>query len=167
MIRILGLDPGLRHTGWGVIEKDGTRLRFLAGGVINPSSTGDLADRLAELHEELKKIIEAYAPDEAAVEQTFVNNNPTSTLKLGQARGVVLLTPALFHIRVSEYTPNQIKKMIVGVGHADKKQVDMMVRTLLKSVPENIPSDASDALAIALCHGFMRPTNIQQYMKRV
>lgn len=167
MIRILGLDPGLRHTGWGVIEKDGTRLRFLASGVINPSSTGDLADRLAELHEELKKIIEAYAPDEAAVEQTFVNNNPTSTLKLGQARGVVLLTPALFHIRVSEYTPNQIKKMIVGVGHADKKQVDMMVRTLLKSVPENIPPDASDALAIALCHGFMRPTNIQQYMKRV
>ncbi len=161
MIRILGLDPGLRHTGWGVIEKDGTRFRFIAGGVINPSTEGDLADRLAELHQEIKKIIESYEPDESAVEQTFVNNNPTSTLKLGQARGVVLLTPALYHIPVAEYTPNQIKKMIVGTGHADKKQVDMMVRTLLKTVPEHIPADASDALAIALCHGFMRPTLAQ------
>lgn len=158
MIRILGLDPGLRHTGWGIVEKDGTHLRFIAGGVINPSETGALSERLAELHQELKKIIEAYQPDEAAVEQTFVNNNPTSTLKLGQARGVVLLTPALYQLSVAEYTPNQIKKMVVGAGHADKKQVDMMVRTLLKSVPEHIPPDASDALAIALCHGFMRST---------
>ncbi len=158
MIRILGLDPGLRHTGWGVIEKDSTRFRFVAGGVINPATVGELSDRLAELHQEIKKIIEAYEPNEAAVEQTFVNNNPTSTLKLGQARGVVLLTPALYQIPVAEYTPNQIKKMIVGAGHADKKQVDMMVRTLLKTVPEKIPADASDALAIALCHGFMRPS---------
>lgn len=157
MLRILGLDPGLRHTGWGVIEKDGARLRFIAGGVINPATEGELAARLAELHAELKKIIESYEPDEVSVEQTFVNNNPTSTLKLGQARGVVILTPALYQLPVAEYTPNQIKKMIVGAGHADKKQVDMMVRTLLKTVPEHIPADASDALAIALCHSFMRP----------
>lgn len=162
MLRILGLDPGLRHTGWGVIEKDGTRLRFIACGVINPVETGELANRLADLHQNLKQIIEMYQPDEAAVEQTFVNNNPTSTLKLGQARGVVLLTPALYQISVAEYTPNQIKKMIVGAGHADKKQVDMMVRTLLKAVPEKIPADASDALAIALCHSFMRPTHLSK-----
>lgn len=167
MIRILGLDPGLRHTGWGVIEKDGARLRFIAGGVINPSTEGDLSDRLAELHAELKKIIESYEPDEVSVEQTFVNNNPTSTLKLGQARGVVILTPALYQLRVAEYTPNQIKKMIVGAGHADKKQVDMMVRTLLKTVPEHIPADASDALAIALCHSFMRPTHVQTRIQMV
>lgn len=158
MTYILGLDPGLRHTGWGIIEKNGTRLKFVAGGVINPSETKTLSERLAELHVELKKIIELYQPNEAAVEQTFVNSNPTSTLKLGQARGVVLLTPALYQLCVAEYTPNQIKKMVVGAGHADKKQVDMMVRTLLKSVPEHIPPDVSDALAIALCHAFMRST---------
>ncbi len=160
MIRILGLDPGLRHTGWGVIEKDGSRFRFVAAGVINPNDKLSLSERLAELHENLKKVITDWTPDEAAVEETFVNKNPTSTLKLGQARGVVILTPSLFHIPVSEYTPNQIKKMIVGAGHADKTQVDMMVRTLLKTVPEKIPPDASDALAIALCHGFMRPSTL-------
>ena len=152
MIRILGLDPGLRHTGWGVIDKDGPKIRFISAGVINPDETLTLAERLAELHEGLKKIIQDFKPDESAVEQTFVNINPTSTLKLGQARGVVILTPALFGVRVAEYTPNQIKKMIVGAGHADKNQVDMMVRTLLKTVPEHIPPDASDALAIALTH---------------
>ena len=160
MIRILGLDPGLRHTGWGVVDKDGPRFRFISAGVINPNETLSLAERLAELHEGLKKVIADFSPDEVAVEETFVNKNPNSTLKLGQARGVVLLTPALFHLSVSEYTPNQIKKMIVGAGHADKKQVDMMVRTLLKTVPENISPDASDALAIALCHGFMRPSTL-------
>lgn len=157
-VRILGLDPGLRHTGWGVIEKDGTRLRFIAAGVINPDETRALSDRLAELYKQLHQVIEDFSPDEAAVEETFVNKNPTSTLKLGQARGVVLLVPALKGLRVAEYTPNQIKKMVVGAGHADKNQVDMMVRTLLKTVPEHIPPDASDALAIALCHGFMRQT---------
>ncbi len=166
MIRILGLDPGLRHTGWGVIEQDGTRFRFIAAGVINPPDHLSLSERLAELHEHLKGIIESYDPDEAAVEETFVNKNPSSTLKLGQARGVVLLTPAILHIRVFEYTPNQIKKMIVGAGHADKNQVDMMVRTLLKkTVPEHIPPDASDALAIALCHGFMRPSLTRQLLR--
>jgi len=158
MIRILGLDPGLRHTGWGVIEKDGPKFRFITAGVINPDDTLTLPERLAELHDSLKKVLSDFSPDEAAVEETFVNKNPNSTLKLGQARGVVILTPALFHIPVFEYTPNQIKKMVVGAGHADKNQVDMMVRTLLKTVPEHIPPDASDALAIALCHAFMRPS---------
>lgn len=166
MVRILGLDPGLRHTGWGVIEKDGSRVRFVAAGVINPNEKQSLGVRLSELHTDLSDVIKAYEPDEAAVEETFVNNNPSSTLKLGQARGVVLLTPALFNIPVAEYTPNQIKKMVVGVGHADKKQVDMMVRTLLKTVPENIPADASDALAISLCHSFLRPVTLKKMMEK-
>ena len=167
MVRILGLDPGLRHTGWGVIEKNGSRLTFIAAGVINPNDKNELSVRLSELHVNLKEVLESYTPDEAAVEETFVNKNPNSTLKLGQARGVVLLTPALYNIPVAEYTPNQIKKMVVGVGHADKTQVDMMVRTLLKSVPEKIPPDAADALAIALCHSFLRPVSLKKMMERV
>lgn len=154
-MRILGLDPGLRHTGWGLIEQIGSHFDFLAAGVINPDTTLSLADRLAELHDSLKQVIQQWKPDSCAVEETFVNKNPSSTLKLGQARGVVLMTPALLHLPVGEYTPNQIKKTITGVGHAEKKQVDMMVRTLLKTVPEGMPPDASDALAIALCHAFM------------
>ena len=160
MLRVLGLDPGLRHTGWGIVDKEGPKLRFISAGVINPDDKLSLPERLADLHENLKKVIAEFSPDEAAVEETFVNKNPNSTLKLGQARGVVILTPALFNIRVSEYTPNHIKKMVVGAGHADKNQVDMMVRTLLKTVPEHIPPDASDALAIAICHCFMRPTTL-------
>ena len=156
-VRILGLDPGLRHTGWGIIDKEGSKLKFVAAGVVNPDTTLDLADRLAELHGCLRKIITQWCPDEAAVEETFVNKNPTSTLKLGQARGVVLLAPAIHGIKVAEYTPNQIKKMVVGEGHAEKSQVDLMVHTLLKDVPDKMPPDASDALAIALCHSFMRP----------
>ena len=160
MLRVLGLDPGLRHTGWGVVDKEGPKLRFISAGVINPDDKLSLPERLADLHENLKKVIAEFSPDEVAVEETFVNKNPNSTLKLGQARGVVILTPALFNIRVSEYTPNHIKKMVVGAGHADKNQVDMMVRTLLKTVPEHIPPDASDALAIAICHCFMRPATL-------
>ena len=154
MLRILGLDPGLRHTGWGIVDKEGPKLRFVSAGVINPNETLSLAERLAELHEGLRKVITDFSPDEVAVEETFVNKNPNSTLKLGQARGVVLCVPALQKIPVGEYTPNQIKKTITGVGHAEKNQVDMMVHTLLKNVPDKIPPDAADALAIALCHGF-------------
>jgi len=154
-MRILGLDPGLRHTGWGLVDKQGSRFVFVAAGVINPDEKLPLANRLFELNESLKKLIEEWKPDTAAVEETFVNKNPNSTLKLGQARGVVLMTPASYGLSVGEYTPNQIKKTITGVGHAEKKQVDMMVRTLLKTVPTNIPADASDALAIALTHGFL------------
>lgn len=156
VIRILGLDPGLRHTGWGVVDKEGTSVRYVASGVINPDEKLPLSERLVFLHQEITKIIKSYTPDEAAVEETFVNMNPTSTLKLGQARGVVLMTPAVAHVSVSEYTPNQIKKMVVGVGHAEKSQVDMMVHVLLKTAPKDLKPDAADALAIALCHSFLR-----------
>lgn len=157
-MRILGIDPGLRHTGWGIVDQNGSALCFVAAGVISAETDKTLAERLADIHTSLMKVITDYAPDEAAIEETFVNQNPASTLKLGQARGVALLSPALAKIRVDEYTPNQIKKMIVGVGHADKNQVDMMVRRLLPTLPVNIPADASDALAIALCHIFLRKT---------
>ena len=155
-MRIIGLDPGLRHTGWGIIDKNGSNLSFVAAGVISPATDKELPERLSELHLALKQIISEYQPETAAVEETFVNKNPSSTLKLGQARGVVLMTPASFGLPVSSYTPNQIKKMIVGVGHAEKDQVDMMMRKLLPTVPKNIPADASDALGIALCHIFMQ-----------
>ncbi len=156
-MRILGLDPGLRHTGWGVIDKTGNRFTFVAAGVINPNVDLSLAKRLAELHESLIKVIQDYCPDAVAVEETFVNKNPSSTLKLGQARGVVLMTPASMNIDVAEYTPNQIKKSITGVGHAEKVQVDMMVHKLVSGVPDKLPPDASDALAMALCHCFQNP----------
>ena len=153
-MRILGLDPGLRHTGWGVIDKTGNRFIFVAAGVINPDVDLSLAKRLSELHESLIKVIQDYCPDAVSVEETFVNKNPSSTLKLGQARGVVLMTPASMNIDVAEYTPNQIKKAITGVGHAEKVQVDMMVHKLVSNVPEKLPPDAADALAMALCHAF-------------
>lgn len=155
-MRILGLDPGLRHTGWGIIDKNGSVVSFVATGVISADTDLTLAERLAQIHKALAQVITDYKPQEAAIEETFVNVNPTSTLKLGQARGVAMLTPALYQISVAEYTPNQIKKMIVGVGHAEKKQVDMMVRKMLPTLPLDIPPDSADALAIALCHGFMR-----------
>ena len=157
-MRILGLDPGLRHTGWGVVDKVGNRYTFVAAGVINPDVDLSLAKRLAELHESLIKVIQDYCPDAVAVEETFVNKNPSSTLKLGQARGVVLMTPASMNIDVAEYTPNQIKKTITGVGHAEKIQVDMMVHKLVSGVPDKLPPDAADALAMALCHSFQNPT---------
>ena len=156
-MRILGLDPGLRHTGWGVIDKTGNRFTFIGAGVINPDVDLDLACRLAELHASLEKVIKEFCPDTVSVEETFVNKNPNSTLKLGQARGVVLMTPASLGIPVAEYTPNQIKKTITGVGHAEKHQVDMMIHRLIANVPEKMPPDASDALAIALCHAFQNP----------
>ena len=155
-MRILGLDPGLRHTGWGVIESVGSRVFFVDAGVINASVEGTLPERLAELHASVAATVEKFAPDEAAIEETFVNKNPASTLKLGQARGVVLLAPALKGIPVAEYTPNQIKKAVVGVGHAEKQQVDMMVHTLLPACGEKLKPDAADALAAALCHAMMR-----------
>ncbi len=155
-MRILGLDPGLRHTGWGLVDKQGSKVSFFAAGVISPDVDLSLAERLVVIHESLTKVILDFLPNEAAIEQTFVNKNPISSLKLGQARGAVILAPAEHKIPVSEYTPNQIKKMVVGVGHADKAQVNMMVRRMLPTLPEHIPPDASDALAIALCHCFLR-----------
>ncbi len=150
-MRLIGLDPGLRHTGWGVIDAEGNRLRHIADGVVHSRDGEPLALRLVDLFRQLNDIIERYAPAAAAVEETFVNKNPASTLKLGVARGVVLLAPAERGLPVFEYSANLIKKSVVGVGHADKQQVEMMVRRLLPGAVLESP-DAADALAVAICH---------------
>ncbi len=150
-MRMLGIDPGLRSTGWGVIDVDGNRLIHIAHGAVKSDPALSLARRLAQLHEGLRAVIEQYRPLSAAVEETFVNKNPKSTLSLGQARGVALLAPAQAGLEVSEYAANLIKKSVVGSGHADKHQIAAMVRSLL---PGCLPgsSDAADALAVAICH---------------
>ena len=151
MTRILGLDPGLRHAGWGVVSVTGNRLQFVADGAVSSTDRLPLATRLKEIYDGLQRIIETYRPDETAVEETFVNKNPTATLKLGMARGVVLLAPAHAGLPVAEYGANHIKKSVVGVGHAGKQQVEMMVRRLLPGAAIASP-DAADALAVAICH---------------
>jgi crossover junction endodeoxyribonuclease RuvC len=156
-MRVLGLDPGLRHTGWGVIESEGSRLRHIADGAVDSDAGLDLAARLVQLHDGLQAVIEAWKPDEAAVEETFVNKNPTSTLKLGLARGVVVLVPALCGLAVAEYPANLIKKSVVGTGHANKEQVQAMVRRLLGGKTA-ASADSADALAAAICHAHHRET---------
>lgn len=151
-MRVMGIDPGLRNLGWGVIESYGSRLSHVASGVCRTSS-GDLARRLLDLHRQLTDILTRYQPDAAAVEQTFVNKDGAGTLKLGQARGIALLVPAQFGLTVGEYAPNAVKKAVVGVGHADKRQIDHMVRLQLPGCAPESP-DAADALAVALCHAF-------------
>ncbi len=154
-IRILGIDPGLRRMGWGVIDFDGVRLSYVAGGTIVSDAKDSLAERLAALYKGLNAEIERYAPDEASVEQTFVNKDAKATLKLGQARGVALLVPALHGCLVAEYAPNMVKKTVTGSGHADKRQIHAMLKILLpKAAPDT--DDAADALAIAICHGHNR-----------
>ena len=153
-MRLIGLDPGLRFTGWGVIEVEGNRLRHVAHGVIKVTTEGSLSDRLRDLFDGVAAVVEAQQPLEAAVEETFVNVNPGSTLKLGQARGVVLLAPARAGLPVYEYAANLVKKSVVGAGHADKHQVAMMVGRLLPGVEAT--ADAADALAIAICHAHHR-----------
>jgi crossover junction endodeoxyribonuclease RuvC len=150
-IRILGIDPGLRNTGWGLIEASGARLGFLACGSIHTDAATGLAERLAAIHRALADIVARESPAEAAVEETFVNRDPQSTLKLGQARGATLAALALAGLPVAEYSANLIKKTVVGVGHAEKPQVAMMVRMLLPSSKAGSP-DAADALAVAICH---------------
>ena len=154
-IRLIGLDPGLRKTGWGIVDFDGVRLKFVACGVIATSSSKLMADRLALLHRGLSDIIETWQPGSAAVEETFVNTNPASTLKLGQARGIALLVPARAGLLVAEYPPNVVKKSVVGAGPAAKQQVQMMVATLLHGCL-TASADAADALAIAICHAHHR-----------
>ena len=154
-MRLIGLDPGLQTTGWGVIETEGSRLRHVADGVIKSGADDPLARRLVALFDGLQSVIARWHPSEAAVEETFVNKNPTSTLKLGQARGIALLAPALAGLAVHEYAPNHIKKAVVGVGHAGKDQVALMVRTLLPGVRPS-GADAVDALAVAICHAHRR-----------
>ena len=158
MSRVLGIDPGLRRTGWGVIEIAGNRLRHVGHGVVDTDARESVPERLRALHDGLVEIVARFAPDEAAVEESFVNRNPDSTLKLGLARGVALLAPALAGLPVHEYAANRIKKALVGAGHADKEQVALMVRHLLPGVGE-ATADATDALAAAICHAHAAGTH--------
>jgi crossover junction endodeoxyribonuclease RuvC len=159
-LTILGIDPGLRTTGWGVITVDGNRLSHVADGIVDVPAKGSLAQRLAQLFSGVEAVIDRYAPDEAAVEETFVNRNPVSTLKLGQARGVTLLAPARAGLDVYEYSTNLVKKSVVGAGHADKIQVMMMIRTLLPGASLE-KADAADALAVAVCHAHHRASRMR------
>lgn len=149
-MRVLGIDPGLRNLGWGVIESNGSRLSHVANGVCR-SGTGEMGDRLLAIFDQLSEVLARFAPDTAAVEQTFVNKDAVGTLKLGQARGIAMLVPARAGLSIGEYAPNAVKKAVVGVGHADKRQIDHMVRMQLPGV-EIAGPDAADALAIAICH---------------
>jgi crossover junction endodeoxyribonuclease RuvC len=155
MVRLLGIDPGLRYTGWGLIEADGNRLRHRADGVIATDAATPVPDRLRVLHDALAALLAEYQPDEAAIEETYVNRNGSATLKLGYARGVALLAPALAGIPVTEYAAKSVKLAVVGTGGADKTQVQMMVRRLLPGAAIR-RADAADALAVAICHAHHR-----------
>ena len=151
LIRIIGIDPGLRRTGWGVIESDGVRLVYVASGLVTSDSDETLAYRLREIYQGLVSVIAAHLPHEASVEETFVNKDARSTLKLGQARGMAMLAPAMMGLPVAEYAANVIKKTVVGAGHAEKKQVQAMIGFLLPKAKFE-SADEADALAIAICH---------------
>ena len=158
-IRILGIDPGLRRTGWGVIDADGNRLVYVACGSAQTDDRTSLAERLVTLHDALVRVVDEFRPDEAAVEATFVNKDAGATLKLGQARGIAMLVPAIAGLPVAEYAPNLVKKSIVGAGHGDKAQIRMMLGVLL---PKADPAshDAADALAIAITHAHHRQSAV-------
>jgi crossover junction endodeoxyribonuclease RuvC len=158
-IRILGIDPGLRKCGWGVIETLGTKLSFVACGSVEPSDKLALSERLKLIHEGLADVIRRLEPHEAAIEETFVNKDARATLKLGAARGAAMVPPALAGLSVAEYAPNQVKKTVVGSGHAEKQQIRMMIGVLLpKADPRT--EDAADALAIAICHAHSRNVRV-------
>jgi crossover junction endodeoxyribonuclease RuvC len=158
-IRILGIDPGLRRTGWGVVTIEGNRLSFISCGSLATNDKASLAERLVAIHDGLRKIVADHVPDEAAVEQTFVNKDAAATLKLGQARGIAMLVPACAGIPVAEYAPNLVKKTIIGAGHGEKGQIRMMIGVLLpKADPQT--DDAADALAIAVCHAHHRQSAV-------
>ena len=154
-VRILGIDPGLRRTGWGILESDGVRLSYVASGLITSDGEDDLAYRLRDIYQGLIEVIAGFKPLEAAIEETFVNKDARATLKLGQARGMALLAPAQRGLRVAEYPPNVIKKTVVGAGHAEKKQIQVMVGFLLPKAKFE-SADEADALAIAICHASHR-----------
>jgi crossover junction endodeoxyribonuclease RuvC len=164
-IRILGIDPGLRRTGWGMVEIAGNRLGFLACGSVTTNDRDSLAARLLTIHDGLMRIVQEFRPDEAAVEATFVNKDAKATLKLGQARGIAMVVPAKAGLVVAEYAPNLVKKSIVGAGHGDKVQVRMMIGVLL---PKADPSsdDAADALAIAVTHAHHRQSVVLRVAAR-
>ena len=154
-VRILGIDPGLRRTGWGIVTSEGSRLSFVACGTVLSDDKAPLASRLRQLHDGLERVQSEWEPHEAAVEETFVNKDAQSTLKLGHARGIALLVPALAGLAVAEYAANLVKKTVVGAGHADKRQIQAMVRVLLpKADPTS--DDAADALAVAITHAHHR-----------
>lgn len=165
VIRILGIDPGLRFTGWGVIDVEGSRLIHVANGTIKTDASMVLADRLVQIHNGLSEIMSLHNPDEAAVEHTFVNKDAVATLKLGQARGIALLVPALSGLVVGEYAPNHVKKSVVGVGHADKHQIKAMIGLLLPQCTLH-SSDSADALAVAITHAHDRGQRIPQQTKQ-
>jgi crossover junction endodeoxyribonuclease RuvC len=154
-IRILGLDPGLRRTGWGVVACAGSRLTWIAHGVIAADETAPLSDRLLEIFDGVSGVIAAHAPDEAAIEETFVNVNAASTLKLGHARAAAMVAPARAGLRVAEYAPSEVKKAVVGTGGADKAQVAFMIRRLLPTCGDP-KADCADALAVAVAHAHFR-----------
>lgn len=164
-VRILGLDPGLRRTGWGVIVSEGARLRWVAHGVVTPPETAPLSERLLHLLDALAAICADHGCEEAAVEEVFVNVNPSSTLKLGHARAAVMLAPARCGLPVAEYSPNLIKKAVVGAGHADKSQIAFMVKRLLPTAGE-AKADAADALAVAITHAQLRKRSLLEAMTR-
>lgn len=155
MIRIIGIDPGLRNTGWGVIAQEGARLTYVADGTLHSDGDAPLAERLLQLHSQLVEVIREFDPDEAAVEETFVNTDARATLKLGQARGVLMLAPAMLKLTVAEYAPNTVKKAVVGAGHAEKDQVKHMVKLLLPKARMR-SANSTDALAVAICHAHYR-----------
>lgn len=154
-IRIIGIDPGLRRTGWGIVESLGNSLRFVGAGTVRSDDKATLATRLCQLHDGLAEVLHRQMPDEAAVEITFANKDATATIKLGQARGIAMLVPARAGLPVAEYAPNAVKKAVIGVGHGDKKQIQMMVKVLMpKAIFDG--ADSADALAIAICHAHHR-----------
>ena len=163
-IRIIGIDPGLRRTGWGVVETLGNQLRFVAAGTVRSDEKQALAVRLCQLHDGLFAVIRDMAPMEAAVEQTFVNKDAAATLKLGQARGIAMLVPAMAGLAVAEYAPNAVKKAVIGVGHGEKRQIHMMVRVLMPRATFDT-DDAADALAIAICHAHHRQSAVSRWRR--
>ena len=158
MTIILGIDPGLQHTGWGVIKKQDNTLRFVACGAVHSKPKDELSKRLFSISDGLRQVIEEYQPDECAIEETFLNKNPMSSLKLGHARGAAMLTVSLAGFSISEYAATLVKKTVVGVGRAEKAQVMMMVKQLLPKAEIN-SEDAADALAVAICHSQHRTLN--------
>lgn len=155
--RIVGIDPGLRHTGWGVIEQHENRLSYIACGTIHTKQSDSMADRLATLHHGISDILARFCPNEVAVEETFINTNALSSLKLGHARGAIMVTVSLAGLSPKEYAATQVKKSVVGVGRAEKEQVEMMVKMLLPGAKID-SADAADALAVAICHAHHHTT---------
>jgi len=161
IVRILGLDPGLRHTGWGIIDACDNRLQFVAAGALSPDPHAAMSERLRLLFVGVQELVAAYAPRECAIEDTFVNQNPISALKLGHARAAAMLAPAMAGLAVSEYKPNLVKKSVVGTGHAEKGQIAAMIKVLLPSARAT-SADAADALAVAICHAHLRSTELRR-----